>query len=92
MMNIRTLRDGTFAREYLLGYLSHGLSTLATTVYERYRFEHGRFLIIAPDSVDVDQLTQFGPEIRGIGHSAAIVVFTKLVKKFVDNRQSTVLL
>jgi hypothetical protein len=92
MMNIRKLRDRTLPAEYLLDLLSGGLSTLATVVQKKHNFLIGNFLIAAPDSVDVDQLSEFGNEIRGVDHSAAIRLLAGVVKRFISNRNGTVLL
>jgi hypothetical protein len=65
---------------------------LATVVQKKHNFLIGNFLIAAPDSVDVDQLSEFGNEIRGVDHSAAIRLLAGVVKRFISNRNGTVLL
>ena len=91
MMNVRKIRDGAFARKYLLYWVSPQWSTLTDLVCEKYSFANGSFFIIAPDSADVDELTEFG-EIREADHSAAILLFAKIVKRFIANGNRTVLL
>lgn len=92
MMNVRKIGDGTFARKYLRDCLSHEWSTLTSLAYKKYSFANGAFFIIAPDSADVDQLTAFGSEIRDVDHSDAVRLFASIVKRFIDNRNCTVLL
>jgi hypothetical protein len=92
MMNIRELKNGDFAREYLLYRISPDLNMLARLVRRKYHFTEGNFFILAPESVDADRLSKFGNWIPDVDHTAAIQLLARVVKRFTIGPNCTVLL
>jgi hypothetical protein len=92
MMNIRELTNRKFPREYLLYRISPDLSELARLVREKHHFTEGNFSVVAPESVDADQVSKFGNWMPDVDHSAAIQLLAKVVKRFTISRNCTVLL
>lgn len=91
-MKVQKLLDGSQARKYLLYRLSPGYQVATKLLQKRGDFALGSFFVVVPDSVDADQLSDFGSEIPGVDPSDATQILSKIVKRFTRNPNCTVLL
>ncbi len=91
-MKVQKVRDGANARKYLLHQLSPGYEILTKLPKKIGDFALGSFFVILPDSVDANQLSDFGSEIPGLDWSVTTQLLGKIVKRFTRNPNCTVLL
>ncbi len=91
-MKVQKLRDGSYAKKYIVYQLSPGYEIVTKLLAKTGGFLRGSFFVIAPDSVDADQLSDFGSEIPLVDPSGATQLLGKIVKKFTRNPNCTVLL
>jgi hypothetical protein len=61
-------------------------------VLKHHDFMRGSFFVVAPDSVDIDELSEFRWEISGVDRRAAIHLLGKMTKAFISNPRASVLL
>jgi hypothetical protein len=61
-------------------------------VLKHHDFMRGSFFVVAPDSVDIDELSEFKWEISGVDRRAAIHLLGKMTKAFISNPRASVLL